>query len=301
LRSIDRKAVIRAYWNDPLAQSNDLQLGDVILQVNGKDMNDLVAKKEGLVSGSNDNFIQKAIFQQIIYDSPDSIHLVLDRDGTKKEVKLKKKSFKEIYAPPPSKAPFWKVLPNQIGYLHLLGISEGYFKKFSQELFETKALIIDLRCYPRQLYNPIIRFLNPESKAFAQSYKPDLNYPGRFIRQKPHLAGVKNKKPYPGKLIILVDERSLSRSEFFAMAFQSVDNAITIGSQTAGADGDVTRLSIAHFGNVSFSGNGVQYPDGTNCQRKGVKIDLVVEPSIQGLRQGRDEVLEKALEIANQF
>jgi hypothetical protein len=42
--------------------------------------------------------------------------------------------------------------------------------------------------------------------------------------------------------------------------------------------------------------------DGTNAQRVGVRIDHHVTPTIEGIRTGRDEVLEKALEIvANPF
>ena len=48
---------------------------------------------------------------------------------------------------------------------------------------------------------------------------------------------------------------------------------------------------------TSMSGNGIFYPDGSNSQRKGVKIDVTVNPTIEGLRAGKDELLEKALEI----
>lgn len=44
-------------------------------------------------------------------------------------------------------------------------------------------------------------------------------------------------------------------------------------------------------------GFGVYYPDGTNTQRAGVRIDVPVHATVEGLRAGRDEILEKALEI----
>jgi C-terminal processing protease CtpA/Prc len=44
---------------------------------------------------------------------------------------------------------------------------------------------------------------------------------------------------------------------------------------------------------------GVYYPDGTETQRKGVKIDVVIHPSIKGIKEGRDERLEKAIEMIN--
>lgn len=42
-----------------------------------------------------------------------------------------------------------------------------------------------------------------------------------------------------------------------------------------------------------FSGLGVLYPDGTNTQRAGVRIDVPVHATVPGLQAGRDEILEK--------
>jgi len=57
---------------------------------------------------------------------------------------------------------------------------------------------------------------------------------------------------------------------------------------------------IGKDGMVLRQSDGIVYPDGTESQRNGVKIDIEVKPTINGLRAGRDEVLEKALEIAKQ-
>lgn len=43
------------------------------------------------------------------------------------------------------------------------------------------------------------------------------------------------------------------------------------------------------------SGLGVFYPDGSPTQRIGIVPDVVVSPTIEGIRSGRDEVLEAAL------
>jgi C-terminal processing protease CtpA/Prc len=53
---------------------------------------------------------------------------------------------------------------------------------------------------------------------------------------------------------------------------------------------------------VSFeyiSGVGIYYPDGTQTQRIGIMPDILIEPTIEGIRQGRDELLEKAIELIN--
>lgn len=45
-----------------------------------------------------------------------------------------------------------------------------------------------------------------------------------------------------------------------------------------------------------MTGIGVYYPDGTETQQIGIRIDEPIKPNIQSVREGRDLVLEKALE-----
>ena len=72
-----------------------------------------------------------------------------------------------------------------------------------------------------------------------------------------------------------------------------------IGSQTAGSDGDITNIVLPGAKYTMISGLGVYYPDGRTTQRIGVKLDEVVEPSLKGIKDGRDEVLDRAIKIIN--
>lgn len=48
----------------------------------------------------------------------------------------------------------------------------------------------------------------------------------------------------------------------------------------------------------AISGIGVFYPDRRQTQRVGIIPDLVVRPTIAGIREGRDEVLEAGVSRA---
>ncbi len=48
-----------------------------------------------------------------------------------------------------------------------------------------------------------------------------------------------------------------------------------------------------------ISGIGVYYPDGKETQRLGIVPDIELRPTIKGIRENRDELLEKAIEIIN--
>ena len=104
-----------------------------------------------------------------------------------------------------------------------------------------------------------------------------------------------NSNYYKGKVAILVNESTQSHAEFSTMALQVFPNSKVIGSQTAGADGNVSKFNIA--GNLTaFTGLAVFYPDGRETQRIGIVPDIEVKPTIKGIKEGKDEVLERALE-----
>jgi C-terminal processing protease CtpA/Prc len=68
-----------------------------------------------------------------------------------------------------------------------------------------------------------------------------------------------------------------------------------VGSTTAGADGDVSPFSLPGGLHTQISGIGIFYPDKTPTQRVGITPDLVVRPTVAGIRAGRDEVLDAAI------
>ena len=107
----------------------------------------------------------------------------------------------------------------------------------------------------------------------------------------------KSKEPYKGILVVIVNEKTISQAEYTAMAFRAGDNTVILGSQTAGADGNVSYINLPGGLQTMFSGIGVYYPDGGETQRIGIVPDIKVKPTIKGIREGRDELLEKAIEI----
>jgi C-terminal processing protease CtpA/Prc len=104
---------------------------------------------------------------------------------------------------------------------------------------------------------------------------------------------------YDGKVMILANEQTQSHAEFTIMSFQTVPGAKTFGSQTAGADGNISTIYLPCGVTTIFTGLGVFYPDGTPTQRVGIKIDYQVKPTMKGIREGRDEVLERAIRYIN--
>src|SRR3984885_1513904 len=114
-------------------------------------------------------------------------------------------------------------------------------------------------------------------------------YPG-MLREGEALY-IRPDNKYKGKVVVIVNAETQSQAEYTTMAFQSSPNVTVIGSTTAGADGNVSSIVLPGGISTLISGLGVLYPDGTVTQRKGVKIDEVVKPTIAGIKAGKDELL----------
>jgi C-terminal processing protease CtpA/Prc len=77
--------------------------------------------------------------------------------------------------------------------------------------------------------------------------------------------------------------------------------ATIIGQPTAGTNGNINNISLPGGYNVIFTGMKVVKLDGSQHHGVGAKPDIYVNKTIKGIREGRDEYLEKAMEVAEGF
>lgn len=83
------------------------------------------------------------------------------------------------------------------------------------------------------------------------------------------------------------------------MIFQRAPNNITVGSQSSAANGGAVRYFLPGNFATLFTMQGAYYPNKGQLQRVGVKIDVPMSRSINLHLQGRDDQLEKAIELIN--
>ncbi len=88
-----------------------------------------------------------------------------------------------------------------------------------------------------------------------------------------------------------------SLEEYTAMAVRVAPNVTVIGSTTAGADGNVSFFYLPGGITTAISGIGIYYPDKTETQRVGIVPDIAIKPTIEGIKNSKDELLEKAIKM----
>jgi C-terminal processing protease CtpA/Prc len=190
------------------------------------------------------------------------------------------------------------MLPNNIGYISLGTIHNNQLPEIMKSAAGTKGLVIDIRNYPSEfVVYSLSKYLLPKSTQFVQLSKPLITYPGVFEYIQPLKLQAATGTPYAGKVMILVNELTQSQAEFTTMALRTAPRATVVGSTTAGADGNVSSIVLPGNVPTMITGLGVYYPDGRETQRVGMVPDVEVKPTIQGIKEGRDELLEKAIQL----
>lgn len=291
----DKAVVVKTY--PQLPSKSKIKVGDVISKVNGIPVTDLVREKLAYTPGSNKTVQLRAVARKLLRTNENSITLSIE-DG--------KNDFnEEVVSVPYDEINFWdkgiashKELENNIGYIYPGSLRKGEIHDIMKAFIHKKGLIIDLRCYPSDfIVFSLGKYLMPQPTEFVKFTMGSLLLPGKFTFSDPLKVGEDNPDYFKGKVVILVDPSTISQSEYTAMALRVAPNAMVIGHTTAAADGNVSSIVLPGNIRTMISGIGVHYPDGTETQRIGIVPDLEIEPTIAGIRKGRDEVLEKAVHL----
>ncbi|MEI7596731.1 MAG: S41 family peptidase [Bacteroidota bacterium] len=299
-RMIDNKIVVFGFWNDSLAKINDIKKGDVIVAYDNIKMKDYIDSYKKYMGASNEPTQLMHIKALLLFNKKDSVCITYERDGNifKKDIKLYE--FSDFKIKKGENQLGYKDLSGDVGYLDLNNLSLKNIDYVMKKMLNKKAIIFDIRNGSHQTLYSIANYLNKDRKQFAQFYVQDFSMPGQFrFQNKAYCGKYSNQGYYRGKVIVLVNEYTICHGEFTCMALQTAPDVKVIGSQTAGTDGNASTIFFPGGNSLIMTGIGVCYPDGRETQRIGIIPDIEVKPTIEGLKLGKDEVLERAIEYIN--
>jgi C-terminal processing protease CtpA/Prc len=304
LNFIENKAVVTGYYHDKSGNETGLKIGDVISKINNNPVESIVNEKLKITPASNYTTQLRDIAPTLLRTNDTLIDVEFIRnqirdDRTLKTFPLNQISITNKYLVSDT---CFKLIGKDIAYINNGSLKIKYLPEIWGKVRNTKGLIIDIRNYPSDfpIYD-LSRYLMPKSTPFVRATTGSVITPGLFTFNDSLSmnAGEENKDYYRGKVCILANEISVSSAEFHAMAYRAAPGATVVGSATAGADGNVAVFSLPGGISTGMSGIGIYYPDGTETQRIGIVPDVEIKPTIEGIKNGRDELLEKAIEIIN--
>ncbi|MGG3281013.1 S41 family peptidase [Paenibacillus solani] len=99
--------------------------------------------------------------------------------------------------------------------------------------------------------------------------------------------------------MILINEHTISSGEFTTMSLRNTENSIVLGRPSAGTDGDMRIFMLPGKIKTAITGIGIFDPEKKPTQRIGLQPHIRLDPTIEGLMEGRDEYIEKAVELIN--
>lgn len=301
---IENKFVVTDYYNPEFLESNKLKIGDIITHINGRTIEFIIDSLKTYYPSSNKAAMLRDISIDLLRSSEETTELkyISQSQNKQHEITLYEKGKLNMYHwyKPNKDEKCFKILDGNIGYITLANIRNEDISEIKKTFIDTKGIIIDIRNYPSTFVPfSLGSYFMAESTPFAKFTNGNIDNPGEFTFTK-NIEIPNQGKTYNGKLVVLVNENSQSQAEYTAMAFRAAKNSIIVGSQTAGADGNVSQIFLPGGLRTMISGIGVYYPDGTETQRVGIIPDIEVKPTIEGIIKGKDEVLEKAIQIINQ-
>jgi C-terminal processing protease CtpA/Prc len=181
---------------------------------------------------------------------------------------------------------------DDLAYLKLSSVRADDAVDYVKRAEGARVFVIDVRNYPSEVVVFALgQHLVPAKTAFVTFTAADVANPGAFTWTPP-LSREPKAPRYTGKVVLLVDEVTQSSAEYTTLALRSAPGAIVVGSTTAGADGNVSAITLPGGLTTMISGIGVFTADRRPTQRVGILPDLVVQPTRAGLTAGRDDVLE---------
>ena len=283
------------------ANSNDvtpaLKGGDVITDIGGTPVSTLIAEWKPYYAVSDDAAFYRAIAQFMTRGACEETEIGVRRTRETLKLRIHRTPIQDQTSTNDMPGPPFRLLSKEVAYLKLSAVKATDCPKYVEQAKAalTKGFIIDIRNYPSEfVVFALGSLLVDHDTPFARFTEGDLSNPGAFHWTEPEALSPQQPH-YSGKIVILVDESSISQAEYTAMAFRSAPGAIVVGQTTQGADGNVSPFPLPGGIRTMISGIGVFYPDKKATQRIGIVPDLVVSPTLAGTRASRDEILEEAL------
>ncbi len=271
--------------------------GMVVKAVDGVPVDDAIAAKKTLISGSEQWKTFVALSQlRYSHEAGERILRIENAEGERSEITLPLniESYDAwIREPRPDVV---SELEPGIVYVDIDRLTDTHFSDGKSRLEAAKGLVFDLRGYPRGRYTYLSHMTDEPIRSaemnIALQTLPDAQFDGwreggwRIAPALPR---------YTDNVVFITDGGAISFSESILGTVKANGLGTIIGTPTAGANGNVTTFRIPGGYQLRWTGMQVKNRDGTQHHILGIQPDIRVERTLAGVREGRDELLDAAI------
>ncbi len=295
---IENRLVITNILDKTLAP---IHRGDVVERINGIAAKDALKGEEQYISAATQGWRRcRALAALLGGEKNKKFQLEIKRDGLiyhkTVSASLSVQDYYTLLLKDTIKS---KKLEEGIYYLNLTQASWEEIDQLMPELQKAKSIICDLRGYPNGNHYLITHLLKTKDTA-KWMWIPQIIYPDfeQVAFDKMGWSLEPSKPTLSAKMVFITDARAISYAESYLGYIEGYKLATIVGQPTAGTNGNINTFALPGGYFVSWTGMRVVKIDGSQHHGVGIIPNVPVARTLSGVKSGRDEFLEKALEIA---
>jgi hypothetical protein len=279
-----------------VSRDKQFQRGDIILSIDGVSAEKALLIAEKYISGSPQWKRNQSLALFGFGDENTSARFKVKRNQKTIEitaVRNFKGQVKEFIRKPIQE------LKDNIYYVDLEQVNLKEIEAMIDKLAKARGVIFDARGYVAFEKRNILGYLVDQPIQTPIWHFPEVIYPDREkIHYKDHFGKVMPKTPkIRGKVVFLVHGYTISASETFIGMVEHHRLGEIIGQRTAGTNGNINVFRLPGGYTVFWTGLRVLKHDHSQHHLIGIAPTVPVRRTVQGVKQGTDEFLEKAIEI----
>jgi hypothetical protein len=293
-------------WADP-AGAPGLAAGDIVLTLNGRPAQQVYREELALAPGATPQHLRsRALQSMLLGPQNEEVRMrVLKHHGGVEEVTVRRTHFLGgpggDFLSEPRPEMIAEIRPG-IFYVDLNRISDDDFLNAFSQLYEARGIIFDLRGYPWNMgwYTPLF-FLNASPMEPARFDRPLVFRPDR--QGWGYIRSTYTDGPYEptltARVAFITDGRAVSYAESYMGYVEGYHLAEIVGEATAGTNGTINYIGLPGGYTLRFTGMRVTKHDGSQHHGVGIQPTVPAIRTYEGIAAGRDEFLEKAIEVVS--
>lgn len=276
----------------------DARVGDEVVAIQERPTTQWVKEAQALESGATPQRIRVRV-ARVLQTMAARDTLVLDLrspEGAARHIRVTPHATAKLTPARPDSVQ--EVAPGVI-YLDMNRITDADFLTALPKINAGKGVIFDLRGYPYRIFGAVIAHLADSTVAsprwgFPVVLRPDhrdTTFAWQAYPVEPESLRVRVHAAF------LIDGNAISAAETLLGIVESYKLADLVGEPTAGTNGNINSVLLPGQYSVTFTGMKVLKHNGSRHHGVGILPTVPVSPTIAGIAAGRDEQLERAIEV----
>ncbi len=290
---VENKLMITSVMDDNLK----VKVGDIVEKIDGIDSKKYFENINQYISAATNGWLNYQAELESLYGLINS-SLKISVLGQNKSIAIKRTLFASQYQGLLPKQTAIRSFGNQITYVSFVAADMKMINDSLQLLKNSKAIIFDLRGRPNENAELLEYLMVKDDTASNWLKAPEIIYPDqeKIVGYKTEGWDLKAKSLHlKAKIFFLIDGRVISAGESYASLVEHYKLGTLIGQSTAGTNGEVNTLTLPGGYVIRFTGLKALKLNGSQHHAIGIIPNIYVEQTAKGVKEGRDEILERAI------